>query len=103
MNELMQTAACGRLHCIEQRLASWLLMCSDRVGTHQVTMTHETIAQMLGSRRATVAMHAEIMQKAGMIKYTYGRIRILSRARLERAACECYEIQRQQYATPLNN
>jgi CRP-like cAMP-binding protein len=96
MIQLAQNAACCQLHYLEERLACWLLMISDRVGG-EFKITHEVIAAMLGSRRATITLHAEKMQRAGMIQYTYGRVQIVNRARLEHIACECYEIHRQAY------
>lgn len=93
MNQLMQISACNHLHCIEERLAFWLLMTTDRVGV-RFKVTHDMMAKMLGSRRATVTVHAEKMQHDGMINYRYGVIEILNRRLLEQLACECYEIQR---------
>jgi len=92
MVQVMQNAGCGRLHHLEERLSCWLLMISDRVGA-EFKITHEMLAEMLGSRRATVTTHAERMQRSGIIKYAYGRVQIVNRARLERAACECYSIE----------
>ena len=91
MVEVMQNAACARLHSIEERLACCLLMASDRLGT-QFVMTHETMGQIIGNRRATVSLEAEKMQRLGQIKYVHGRVHILSRPGLEKMACECYEI-----------
>jgi len=100
MVQLMQNAACGRLHDLEERLACWLLMINDRVGG-DFKITHEMIAEMLGSRRATVTMHAEAMQRNGMIKYGYGRMQIVSRTRLQQVACECYKIHHHTYTNYL--
>lgn len=90
---IMQTAACNRLHCIGERLALLLLMTSDRVGD-EFRMTHETIAQMLGSRRATVTVEAERFQSRGLVRYRYGKVTILNRRGLQEAACECYGVHR---------
>lgn len=45
---------------------------------------------MLGVRRASVV--AAILQNAGCIRYSRGRVRILDRQGLESASCECYQI-----------
>ncbi len=87
-----QVAACNRLHEVEHRLARWLLMSQDRVGGEIVPLTQEFLSHMLGSRRASVTVAAGILQKAGLIHYTRGAVTIVNRARLEDAACECYEI-----------
>jgi CRP-like cAMP-binding protein len=94
---VMQTAACNRLHCIGERLALLLLMTSDRVGD-EFRMTHETIAQMLGSRRATVTLEAERFQSKGLVRYRYGQVTILNHRGLQDAACECYGVHRDEFS-----
>src|SRR5580698_8683559 len=91
-----QLAACNRLHDVEERLARWLLMSHDRIGGKTLPLTQEFLAQMLGTRRSTVSVAAGILQRAGMISYTRGNVTILSKAKLEATACECYEIIRLQ-------
>jgi CRP-like cAMP-binding protein len=88
--QISQAAACNRLHSADQRLSRWLLMSHDRVGTDQFPITHEYLARMLGTRRATVTLSAEILQAAGLIRYVRGRVTIVDRAGLEAVACECY-------------
>ncbi|MGA2005895.1 MAG: Crp/Fnr family transcriptional regulator [Terriglobales bacterium] len=91
-----QLAACNRLHDVEERLARWLLMSHDRIGGKTLPLTQEFLAQMLGTRRSTVSVAAGILQRAGMISYTRGNVTILDKAKLEAAACDCYEIIRRQ-------
>lgn len=85
-----QIAACNRLHNANQRLARWLLMSQDRVGGNTVGLTQEFLAHMLGTRRASVTVAAGILQRAGLIAYTRGEVRIENRSGLEAATCECY-------------
>jgi CRP-like cAMP-binding protein len=85
-----QVAACNRLHEVDERLARWLLMSQDRIGSDVVPLTQEFLAHMLGTRRSSVTVAASILQKAGLIKYTRGLLNIVSRKGLEEAACECY-------------
>lgn len=85
-----QTAACNRLHELEQRLARWLLMASDQIG-HEFEITQEYLAQMLGTSRATVSIAASGFQRAGVITYTRGAVRILDHGKLEDVSCECYQ------------
>ncbi|MGB6387567.1 MAG: Crp/Fnr family transcriptional regulator [Terriglobales bacterium] len=92
-----QVAACNRLHEVNQRLARWLLMSQDRIDGDFVPLTQEFLAHMLGTRRASVTVAAGVLQKAGLIHYTRGAVKIASRSKLEAAACECYEIMTQQY------
>jgi CRP-like cAMP-binding protein len=86
-----QLAACNRLHEIEQRLARWLLMTQDRIGADSIPITHDFLAQMLGSGRPSVTVAAGLLQRAGVIEYTRGAVKILNRGALESAACECYD------------
>jgi CRP-like cAMP-binding protein len=88
--QIAQIAACNRLHEIEQRLARWLLMCQDRVESDLLPVTHEFLAQMLGTGRPSVSLAAGILQRAGMIENLRGTVRILDRKALEESACECY-------------
>jgi CRP-like cAMP-binding protein len=89
-------AACNRLHEVDERLARWLLMSQDRLGGDVVPLTQEFLAHMLGTRRASVTVAAGILQKAGLITYNRGSVRIDDRSGLEDAACECYTSIRQQ-------
>ncbi len=88
--QVAQIAACNRLHEIEQRLARWLLMCQDRVDSELLPVTHEFLAQMLGTGRPSVSLAAGILQRARTIENLRGTVKILNRKDLEEAACECY-------------
>jgi CRP-like cAMP-binding protein len=94
--EVAHIAACNRLHDVEERLARWLLMCADRVDSHELPLTQEFLAQMLGTRRSSVTVAAGILQKAGIIAYNRGDVTIVERRKLEAAACECYGLMQQQ-------
>jgi CRP-like cAMP-binding protein len=91
-----QVAACNRLHEVDERLARWLLMCQDRINSNFVPLTQEFLAHMLGTRRASVTVAAGMLQKAGLIIYSRGHVKIVDRSRLEGATCECYAIMQQQ-------
>jgi CRP-like cAMP-binding protein len=90
--QIAQAAACNRLHSSEERLARWLLMRGDRVGSDQFMITQEFLAQMLGARRSTVSVSAGILQRAGFVRYTRGRVTIVDREKLEAVSCECYGV-----------
>ncbi|MFN2521444.1 MAG: Crp/Fnr family transcriptional regulator [Candidatus Limnocylindria bacterium] len=89
-----QSAACHALHPVERRCARWLLMTRDRVGADEFEMTQEFLATMLGVRRATVTVAAGALQRAGLITYRHGRLRVRDAKRLEQLACECYEFEK---------
>jgi CRP-like cAMP-binding protein len=88
--QIAQTAACNRLHNIEQRFARWLLITQDRVDSPTFAITHDFLATMLGTDRPTVSIAAGMLQKKGAINWTRSSVQILSRAKLEKCACECY-------------
>jgi CRP-like cAMP-binding protein len=85
-----QSAACNRLHIIEQRCSRWLLMSHDRVGRDKFDLTQEFLAEMLGVRRPGVTVAMGLLEKAGLIAHGRGNITVVNRAGLEKAACECY-------------
>jgi CRP-like cAMP-binding protein len=87
-----QTAACNRLHSIEQRGARWLLMAHDRMDGNLMPMTHEFLASMLGVRRAGVTETIGELHRSGLIRNNRGVVTILDREGLEAAACECFRI-----------
>lgn len=89
--QISQTALCNRLHNADERLARWLLMCRDRAGKDDLALTHELLAQMLGTRRSTVSLSAGTLQAAGLISYVHGRVTILDSNGLLEAACSCYK------------
>jgi len=95
--QISQTAACNRLHSVEERLSRWLLLTEDRVGSAHFPLTQDFLAMMLGVRRATVTVSAGTLQAAGFIRYHRGEITILDRERLEATACECYRAVRDQF------
>jgi len=90
MLQAMQSAGCNAKHNVEQRLSRWLLLCADRAHNQTYKMSHEYLADMLGSTRPTVTLAAGILKDLGLIRYSRGTIRILDTAGLEKQACECY-------------
>jgi len=90
--QVSQSAACNRLHTIDQRLCRWLLVVHDRMESDNFRLTQQFISHMLGTRRAGVSEAANTLQSAGLIRYTHGKIHILSRQGLENRACNCYQI-----------
>jgi CRP-like cAMP-binding protein len=94
LNLSSQTAACNRLHQVEQRTARWLLMSSDRIESDVLRLTQEFLAAMLGVRRSGISEAAAELQRSGLIRYRRGEITIVDRAGLEKTACECYALDR---------
>jgi CRP-like cAMP-binding protein len=97
LREALQTAACNSVHMVEERCARWLLMSHDRSDGDTLALTQEYLAGMLGVCRSTVTLVAGALQRAGLIRYRRGAIRVLDRPGLEVASCECYRAIRNQY------
>ncbi len=98
ISQMGQTAVCNRHHTVNQQLCRWLLMSMDRLPSNELTMTQELIANMLGVRREGVTDAAGKLQRAGVIEYRRGKIRVLDRPLLEKMACECYDVVRREFA-----
>ena len=87
---MMHSAACLALHPVQERFCRWMLMTHDRVHRDDFHLSQEFLATMLGSTRPTVSVVASTLQKAGLISYAHGQMRIIDRVGLEEGACECY-------------
>lgn len=90
MAQAQQSAACNASHTVETRIARWLLRCRDLAGSDDIALTQEFLAEMMGVRRTSVSLVANTLQKAGLIKYRRGHIRLLDVPALQDCACECY-------------
>ena len=85
-----QTIACNGAHALPERLARWLLICSDRVDGATMPLTQDYLGVMTGALRSSVSLTASVFKRDGLIAYTRGRLEILGRPGLERRVCECY-------------
>lgn len=94
LTQISQSAACNRFHTVEERLCRWLLVSHDRVNSDVLGLTQEFLSQMIGSPRTSVTAIAGALQRANLIAYSRGKLRILNRPGLEAASCECYEVVR---------
>jgi CRP-like cAMP-binding protein len=97
LSQVQQTVACNALHTTEQRICRWLLMMHDRAEGEALPYTHEFLSHMLGANRKSVTLAAQSLQKAGLISYYRGTIKVLDRPGLERASCECYGIVKERF------
>jgi CRP-like cAMP-binding protein len=99
--QIIQTAACNGRHGLEQRLARWLLMAHDRASNDELPLTQDFMAMMLGVHRPSITVTAGILQRAGLIRYSSGRVTVLDRTSLEEASCECYQAVRKRFVALL--
>jgi CRP-like cAMP-binding protein len=96
--QVAEISACGRFHRVEGRLARWLSMARDRAADVELAMTHEHLSSMLGVRRAGVSQAASELQRRGLIRYCRGHVTVRDRSGLARAACDCYDVEKEIYA-----
>jgi CRP-like cAMP-binding protein len=87
--QAQQAAACNATHSLEARLARWLLRCHDLVGS-DILLTQEFLSEMLGVRRTSVTLVAQVLQQAGLIEYRRGHVKLLNLDGLRESTCECY-------------
>jgi len=92
LSQSARLAACHRYHTPHARLARVLLMIDDRLNTAELHITQDSLARLLGTRRATVTQAANQLQDSKLIESLRGRIRILDRDELGKVACNCYAI-----------
>jgi CRP-like cAMP-binding protein len=90
LDQITQNLVCNRLHQIEQRLAKWLLMVRERIGTDRLSLTHEFLAHMLGVHRPGVSIAVAALELDGVIRHGRNSITIRDRAGLLERACECH-------------
>ena len=103
ITQMSQTAVCNRHHSLDQQLCRWLLLSLDRLQGNELVMTQELIANMLGVRREGVTEAALKLQRAGLIAYARGHIRVFDRLALEQRCCECYAAVKAEYDRLLPN
>jgi CRP-like cAMP-binding protein len=97
LRQVSQSVVCNRFHPMEKRLCRWLLIAHDRINSNTIDLTQEIISYMLGIPRTGVTMAAGTLQRAGLIRYSRGKIIILDRQKLRDASCECYEILKEEF------
>jgi Mn-dependent DtxR family transcriptional regulator len=89
---IAQSAACNAFHPVQERLARWLLLVRDSMERDEFALTQDFIAVMLGVHRPTVSVAIRILESAGLIEHSRGRVRIVDSEALAQAACECYRL-----------
>lgn len=97
VTQIIQSGVCNRFHSIDARVARWLLMARDRIGSQTLLATQESIARLLGVRRSSVTAAASGFQLQRIIDYRRGRIEILDEDKLHAACCSCYGVIKRQY------
>src|SRR6266478_9449613 len=96
LTQMSLSSACNRFHTLNGRLARWLLMTHDRIGTDEFRLTQDFMSNMLGVRREGVNKVAGALQRDKLIRYSRGHMAILDRPGLEEISCSCYQIIRKE-------
>lgn len=99
--QLLQSVACNAVHSLEQRCLRWLLTLQDRLGTPELPVTHEVLAEMLGVRRAYLTEVLGRLRREGLVEIGRGQLTLVDRPGAERAACECHGNVRRHFAEVL--
>ncbi|HWE98899.1 MAG TPA: Crp/Fnr family transcriptional regulator [Caulobacteraceae bacterium] len=97
MTQLAHTALADGRGRLDQRLARWLLMAQDRLGRPEVPVTHESLAALLGVRRAGVTVALNGMERAGAIGMSRGVVAVKDRDAVEALAGPWYGVPEGEY------
>lgn len=94
--DAMQAATCIACHSARGRCATMLLRVEDALGGgRDIPLSHESLADLLGVRRATVTLLLGSLRRQGLIETRRSHVQLADRADLEREACECYHVLRE--------
>lgn len=96
MIQIASSALADARFTIEQRLARWVLMTSDRVGP-SMNLTHEFLSLMLAVRRSGVTDAIHVLEGEHLIRAERATITILDRAGLEAKAGGSYGVAEREY------
>jgi len=97
ITQISQLVVCNRHHSIEQQLCRMLLMCLDRMQGHDVPLTQEFAARLLGVRREGITEAAGRLREAGIVGCRRGVFAVQNRVQLEARACGCYRVVKNEY------
>ncbi|MET1756775.1 Crp/Fnr family transcriptional regulator [Novosphingobium sp. RD2P27] len=87
--QVFQSVACNAIHTIEQRAAKWLVAATARIGRHEITITQEQLASVLGVGRSYASRVVQRFKAEGIVRTRRGGIDVLNPALLEQSACTC--------------
>lgn len=87
--EFVILAACNAEHPLGQRLARHLLIASAALRSDALQLTHERLAFLLGTRRASVTLALQRLKARHAIRTRRSRIEIRDVKALEACSCGC--------------
>ncbi len=97
MAQIFQAVACNAAHSIEQRAAKWLVAAIERTGDHDVPLTQEQLASMLGVGRSYISRVIQSLKLRGVLEVRRGRMRVRDIALLNALACSCNDLVRHHF------
>jgi CRP-like cAMP-binding protein len=97
VSQMMQISICNRHHDLQQQFCRLLLSRLDRVADDEVEISHDLLANALGTSIENVTRIAMEFWSDGLIDQEAGHIRVMDRDSLEARACDCYHMVREQY------
>lgn len=89
LDQVMRESVCHALHTVQQRLANWILTVADGLGGKPITLTHATLSDLLGVRRASITDNVHLLEGKGAVVSCRQSLRIRDRAALQAASCDC--------------
>jgi CRP-like cAMP-binding protein len=91
-DQVANTAVSNASSSVEQRVARWILMASDRLEGPGVPVTHDVIAYALGIRRAGVTQALDFFRERELLHTRRGSILVVDRQGLEGLAGPYYGV-----------
>ncbi|MDP9835520.1 CRP-like cAMP-binding protein [Neorhizobium huautlense] len=97
------TALSNAVHSVDERLARWVLMCHDRLGGDEMSLTHEFLSIMLAVRRPSVTTALHVLEGNKLIYSHRANIIVRDREGLEAFASDAYGVSEHEYARLLGD
>jgi CRP-like cAMP-binding protein len=95
--QIFQSVACNAAHKIEQRAVRWLVTAMDHTGDHEVPLTQEQLASMLGVGRSYVSRVIQILKQQGVLATRRGGLIVMDAEKLASLSCGCHDAVRRHF------
>ncbi|MFN4088276.1 MAG: Crp/Fnr family transcriptional regulator [Alphaproteobacteria bacterium] len=95
--QIFQSVACNAVHSIEQRTAKWLVSAIERTGDHDVPLTQEQLASMLGVGRSYISRVVRTLKEQGVLVTRRGGVHVADLDALHGMACGCNDAVRRHF------